>query len=358
MAQRGERHDEELDPRCRDVLREIVIQYTESGEPISSRSLAKCGRFALSPASLRNVMADLEDLGYVYQPHTSAGRVPTDRGYRYFINHLMRSRRLSPHEKEVIDDQVSHVAELDDVMQLASRLIAKLSDQVGIVFMPTLQHLVMRSITLIPVADRRVMVVVVATNGVVVNRIIEVPETLSYDQLEKIGRYLTGEFSGRTLASVRDQLMHLLSEERAEHDSELRRTLVLGVEAVEDVLPLDHELYVEGAASILNKPEFSDASALRKTILAFEEKERLIEILNRCLNEDGVQILIGSESRFTQSYNFSLVAHRYGSGSSPAGLVGVIGPTRMEYARMATLVEYLGLALSRKIEESRQEQDS
>lgn len=358
MAQRIERLEDDLDPRCRDVLREIVIQYTDTGEPISSRSLAKCGRFALSPASLRNVMADLEDLGFVYQPHTSAGRVPTDRGYRYFINHLMKSRKLSSHERDVIDEQVSQVSNLDEVMQIASRLIAKMSDQVGIVFMPTLQHLKMRSITLIPVADRRVMVVIVATNGVVVNRVIETPVTYSYDELERIGRYLTGEFSGKTLAAIRDHLSGLLNAERGADDAELRKTITVGIEAVEDVLPFDHDLYVEGAASILNKPEYSDAESLRKTILAFEEKERLIEILSRCLTEDGVQILIGSESRYTQSYNFSLVAYPYGSKSSPAGLVGVIGPTRMEYARIATLVEYLGLALSRKIEESRQELDS
>jgi heat-inducible transcriptional repressor len=355
---RIDRNDEELDPRCRDVLREIISHYIDNGEPISSRTLAKSGRFDLSPASLRNVMADLEDLGYLFQPHTSAGRVPTDRGYRFFINHLMRSRRISTHEREVIDDHVAQVSDLDDVMQIASRLISKLSDQVGIVFMPNLGNLAVRSINLIPVADRRIMIVIVGTNGVVVNRIVETAETFPTDELERIGRYITGEFAGKTLLAIRDRLSELLREEQSAHDGFLRRTLRLGVEAVDDVLPSDHDLYVEGAASMLNKPEYAaDASALRKTILAFEEKERLVDILNRCLNEEGVQILVGSESHFTQSYNFSLVATRYGAATAPSGLVGVIGPTRMEYARIATLVDYLGRALSRKIEES-QEQNS
>src|SRR5438045_3354451 len=129
---------EELDSRARDVLREIVMQHVSTGEAISSRSLAKCGRFQLSPASLRNVMADLEDAGYLAQPHTSAGRVPTDRGYRFFIDNLMRSRALSQHDREVIDDEVQHATEIDEVLQLASRLLSKMSDQVGVVFMPTL----------------------------------------------------------------------------------------------------------------------------------------------------------------------------------------------------------------------------
>src|SRR5258707_4389406 len=134
MSQEGE----ELDGRAREVLREIVMQHVATGEAISSRSLAKCGRFQLSPASLRNVMADLEDLGYLAHPHTSAGRVPTDRGYRFFINYLMKSRVLSQRERETIDGEVSHASEIEQMLHLASSVISKLSDQVGVVFMPTL----------------------------------------------------------------------------------------------------------------------------------------------------------------------------------------------------------------------------
>src|SRR5436305_13663666 len=129
---------EELDSRARDVLREIVMQHVSTGEAISSRSLAKCGRFQLSPASLRNVMADLEDLGYLQQPHTSAGRVPTDRGYRFFIDYLMKSRLLTQREREQIDDEVAHGKEIEDLLHLASGVISRLSDQAGVVFMPTL----------------------------------------------------------------------------------------------------------------------------------------------------------------------------------------------------------------------------
>lgn len=330
------------------------MQHIASGEAISSRTLAKCGRFDLSPASLRNVMADLEDLGYLQQPHTSAGRVPTDRGYRFFIDHLMRSRALSTREREVIDDQVGHANEFDQVLQLASRLIATLSDQVGVVFMPTLLQFAIRSMDFILVGESKIMCIIVGTNGVVVNKVIQTRYSFTRDELEKISRYITVEFSGCTLETIRRRLIRMTEEERALHDEMLQKTITLGIEAVNDVVPFDHELYVEGAASILNKPEFSDAAALRKTFLALQEKERLIDLLESCLSEDGLQILVGSESDFTQAHDFSVVARRYGTHAAPLGMVGIIGPMRMEYARMAPLVDYLGRALSRKIEEEQE----
>lgn len=355
--QKIETAGDELDQRAREVLREIILQHISSGEAISSRTLAKCGRFPLSPASLRNVMADLEDSGYLAQPHTSAGRVPTDRGYRFFIDHLMMSRTLSSHEREVIDGQVREANAIEEVLHHASRVLSTLSDQVGVVFMPTLLQFAIRSMDFILVAESKIMCVIVGANGVVVNKVIDTRFTFTRDELEKISRYITGEFSGLTLDQIRRKLIRMTEQERALHDEMLQKTITLGIEAVNDFTPFDHELYVEGAASILNKPEYADTASLRKTFLALQEKEKLIEILETCLIEDGVQILVGSESDFTQVHNFSIVARRYGSNASPLGLVGIIGPMRMEYARMAPLVDYLSRALSRKIEEE-QEQGS
>src|SRR5438477_9671833 len=352
MQRPGEMQNlDDLDSRARDVLREIVMQHVATGEAISSRSLAKCGRFRLSPASLRNVMADLEDAGYLAQPHTSAGRVPTDRGYRFFINQLMRPRSLTQQEREVIDDEVSHATEIETMLQLASSLLSRLSDQVGVVFMPTLLQFAIRSMDFVLVADNKIMCIIVGTNGVVVNKLIETHSIFTRDELEKISRYITVEFNGLTLDAIRRRLIRMTEEERAVHDQMLQKTIALGIEAVGEVTPLEHELYAEGTTSMLMKPEFSDAAAMRKTFLALQEKERLVEILNSCLNEDGLQILIGGESDFTQVHNFSIVARSYGTHNAPLGIVAILGPMRMEYARMAPLVDYLGRALSRKIEE-------
>jgi heat-inducible transcriptional repressor len=351
MSQQGE----ELDGRAREVLREIVMQHVATGEAISSRSLAKGGRFQLSPASLRNVMADLEDLGYLAQPHTSAGRVPTDRGYRFFINYLMTSRMLTQRERTTIDEQVGHGTEIDHVLHEASRLLSRLADQVGVVFMPTLLQFAIRSMDFVLVAENKILCVIVGTNGVVVNKIIETRLNFTRDELEKIGRYISGEFFGLTLDHIRARLVRMTEEERTMHDQMLEKTIALGIEAVNDVRANDNDLYVEGAASILTKPEFSETMALRKTFLALQEKEKLIDLLNSCLTEDGLQILIGSESDFTHVHNFSIVAKSYGSHDAPLGVVGIIGPMRMEYARMAPLVDYIGRALSRKIEEEEQQ---
>ncbi len=354
MVRKLELHDDGLDNRAREVLREIILQHIASGEAISSRSLARCGRFHLSPASLRNVMADLEDLGYLQHPHTSAGRVPTDRGYRFFIDYLMKERFLTMEERSAIDEQVSHASQIEDVMQLASRLLSKMSDQVGLVFMPTLLQFAIRSIDFVLVTETKIMCIIVGSNGVVVNKLIDTRMPFTRDELEKISRFITLEFNGMTLDAIRRRLIRLTEDERAQNDAMLQKTISLGIEAVNDVVPVEHELYVEGAASILTKPEFADASSLRKTFLALQEKEKLIHVLERFLEEDGLQILIGSESDFTQVHNFSIVARRYGTASAPLGMVGIIGPMRMEYARMAPLVDYLGRALSRKIEEEQE----
>jgi heat-inducible transcriptional repressor len=351
MATQLEVHGDELDSRARDVLREIVAQHVSTGEAISSRSLSKSGRFNLSPASLRNVMADLEDLGYLQQPHTSAGRVPTDRGYRFFINHLMRSRSLTQHEREEIDENVSHSTEIDQVLQLASRLLSRLSDQVGVVFMPTLLQFVIRSMDFVLVAENKIMCIIVGANGVVVNKLVETRLSFTRDELEKISRFISTEFAGLTLGAIRGRLIRMTEEERALHDNMLQKTIALGIDAVDDVTPFNHELYLEGAESFLMKPEFSDAASLRKTFLALQEKEKLVDILNSCLAEDGLQILVGSESDFTHVHKFGIVACSYGSHNAPLGIVAIIGPMRMEYARMAPLVDYLGRALGRKIEE-------
>lgn len=356
MVSRLEVHDDDLDSRAREVLREIIIEHVATGEAISSRSLSKCGRFQLSPASLRNVMADLEDLGYLQQPHTSAGRIPTDRGYRFFIDYLMKSRVLTQREREAIDDEVAHGNEIEEVLHLASRVISRLSDQVGVVFMPTLLQFAIRSMDFVLVAENRIMCVIVGTNGVVVNKIIEKRLQFTRDELEKVSRYITVEFAGLTLDTIRRRLVRMTEDERAQNDRLLQKTIALGIDAVNDVTPVEHELVVEGATSILTKPEFADAAALRKTFLALQEKEKLVEILNSCLAEDALQILIGSESDYTQVHNFSIVARPYGTSASPLGIVGIIGPMRMEYARVAPLVDYLGLALSRKIEEKEQQQ--
>src|SRR6266480_2074032 len=221
--QKLELHGDELDSRAREVLREIIVQHVSTGEAVSSRSLAKCGRFQLSPASLRNVMADLEDLGYLMQQHTSAGRIPTDRGYRFFIDHLMRSRALSSRDREAIDEEVRNANEIDDVLQSTSRLLSDLSDQVGVVFMPTLLQFTIRSMDFVLVAENKIMCIIVGTNGVVVNKVVESHHGFTREEIEKISRYITAEFNGMTLDAIRRRLIRITEEERSQGDEMLQK---------------------------------------------------------------------------------------------------------------------------------------
>lgn len=203
-------HEDSLEVRLRDVLREVVVQHVSTGEPVSSRSLVKGGGFNLSSATLRNAMADLEDLGFLRHPHTSAGRVPTEAGYRYFIDNLMRSTQLSRVEREAIDVSIGAAGDLEEILHQSSRVLARMSNQVGIVFLPSFLQLTMRSIDLIQVAERRLMCVIVGTNGIVINRVIDTSFSSSREELERIGNRLTNEYGGQSLMTIRDRLLSLI----------------------------------------------------------------------------------------------------------------------------------------------------
>ncbi len=344
-----------LDTRLRDVLREVVVQHVSTGEPVSSRSLVKGGSFELSSATLRNAMADLEDLGFLRHPHTSAGRVPTEAGYRYFIDKLMRSTQLSRVEREAIDVSIGAAGDLEEILHQSSRLLARLSNQVGIVFLPSLLQLTMRSIDLIQVAERRFMCVIVGANGIVINRVIDTTFSLTREELERISNRLTNEYGGQNLLTIKERLSRVLREDRARYDEGARRTASIGFEAIGDGYPSDRDLVLEGASSILDKPEYAETEAFRKALHALEEKERLVEIFSQLLDGAGLQLVMGAESQFTEKHNFSLVAMRYGNQEGPVGLVGIIGPMRMPYGRIMPLVEYLGEVLGRKVEERKGE---
>jgi heat-inducible transcriptional repressor len=191
-----------------------------------------------------------------------------------------------------------------------------------------------------------------------VNRILEVPAVRGREELERIGRYLTTEFAGSTLEGFLDALRTAVSGARAREDSSWRESIEFSMKAVTDVVPVDQELCVEGTMSVIRKPEYADGGALNRIAVVLDHKDELVAILNDLLVEGGTQILVGSENSFTRAYNASLVVTSYGPAGRPLGLVGILGPTRMEYARMAPLADYLAKALSRKVEETEQENDS
>jgi heat-inducible transcriptional repressor len=343
------RDDRKLSPRDREILRDIILTYLLSGEPVSSRAVSKQGRLGLSAATIRNVMADLEEWGYLMHPHTSAGRLPTPAAYHLFIDSMMEARPLPARERRYIHGTLSATTHTDgeQLMEVATRLLSELSQQVGIVVTPALGDTVLQAIEFVPVAPRKVLCVVVSASGFVDNKVIETDEEITREDLLRISNYLTEHFTGKSLREVRERLLRLMVEERVMVDRMLARAIDLAREGL--ALESGREVLVDGASTLLARPELSDVQRVRRMFEAFTDKARLVKLLNRCLDGGGMRVLIGDDSDLTSELDFSLVASPYGSGDHPLGILGIFGPSRMQYQKVIPLVHYLSETLSRAL---------
>ncbi len=339
-----------LDIRSRTILKEIIRVHVDTGKPVSSRALFKSSRFDLSPASIRNIMADLTDAGFLVQPHTSAGRIPTDQAYRLYIDELMRNRRVAEDVREQVDsDLASAGSDVTRLFKAASRLLSQLSGEVGFVVAPDALHTVVRSVRFLTVAPGKILAVQVNEPDVVVSRVIETSAEYSPEELESVSQRLTREFCGHTLHEIRKRLLAAMAEEKATCDRMLGRALSLGDQALEGA-GSESLVYFEGALNLLDKPEFSDLESVRRVFLTFEEKARLLDLLTKYLDSKGTSVVLGSENALTTDPRLSAVLTSYGSGETLAGMLGVIGPARREYPRVIPVVELLGRALSDRLD--------
>lgn len=334
-----------LTPRDREILKDVIMTYVLSAEPVSSRSVSKHGRLGLSAATIRNVMADLEEWGYLIQPHTSAGRIPTAAAYHLFIESMMQQRKVSARERRYIEENL-RPGDADQLMENASHLLSELTRQVGIVMTPAVGDTVLKAVEFVPISGRRVLCVVVSAAGFVDNKVLETEEEIPREELTRISNYLTESFAGLTLRQIRDRLLRLMAEERAQ----MNRMLALALQGLD--LPGGPEVLVDGAPSLLIHPEMADIQRARRMFDAFADKARLVKLLNHCLQGNGVRVLIGDDSELTSELDFSVVATAYGVGDQARGTLGIIGPSRMEYERIIPLVHFLGESLSRALADS------
>jgi len=339
-----------LDMRSRTILKEIIRVHVDTGEPVSSRTLFKSNRFELSPASIRNIMADLTDGGYLMQPHTSAGRIPTDRAYRLYIDEPMRHGKVAADVREQVDsDLASAGSDLTRLFQAASRLLARLSGEVGFVVAPDALHTVVKSLRFLSVAPGKILAVQVNEPDVVLPQIIETDIEYSTAELEKISERITREFCGRTLHEVRRRMVRAMAEERDACDRMLSGTFALGGQALER-RETEERVYFDGTSRLLDKPEFADVDSLKTIFRTFEEKARLLDLVTRYLDSKGTCVVLGSEDALTSDPRLSTVLTSYGTGETLTGMLGVIGPARREYPRVIPVVELLGRALSDRLE--------
>jgi heat-inducible transcriptional repressor len=330
-----------------EVLRSIIREHILTGEPIGSRTVAGAARLELSSASIRNIMAELEERGLLAQPHTSAGRVPTDQAYRLYVDQMIRKPRVAAAQAQEIDRALGRMrGEIADLLAEASRQLSHFSNQVGLVLAPDLQRIIVEHLEFVRLDARRVVVVIVGRSGVVHNRILRVDESLEQSDFERIGRYLSAEFGGHTLPEMRRLLRERIREERAAYDRLMAKCLELAQQAL-DAAELEGAVFVQGASNLLDSPEFADVDEARALFKTLEENRTLVDLLSRLLDESGVQVVIGEENPTTNLARCSLVASAYGAGERVMGTVGIVGPTRMEYARAIALVDYQAQVLSR-----------
>ena len=337
-----------LTAREREVLKDIILMYVLSAEPVSSRSISKHSQLGLSSASIRNVMSDLEELGYLRQPHTSAGRVPTGAGYHLFAESLMGAQTVPARVRRYIDEHLREApADADGLVAVTSHLLSELSQQVGIVVCPAIGETVLRAIEFVPLTGSRVLVVIVSESGFVDNKVIDTDKPLPREELVRSSNYLTENFAGLTLRQIRDRLLVAMAEERAKVDELLGSTLELARRSLD--LAADREVLVDGTSALLVQPELADVLRVRRLIETFADKARLVKMLNACVRGQGVRVVIGEDSDLTSELDFSLVATRYGVGDRERGTLGIFGPSRMEYQRVIPLVHYLGETLSQML---------
>lgn len=345
-----------LDGRSREILRQAVHIFITTGEPVGSRTLSKVNERGFSAATIRNVMSDLEEAGFLYQPHTSAGRVPTDRGYRFYVSTLMEGAALEPPDLKWIHDQLlPNEAGLRGLVQRTTRLLATMTGMVGFVTGPDAHHSVLRHVDFVRMAPRRLLVVLVSQAGHVTNRVVEISEELRSEDLLQYARYLEEQFRGYTLSEAREILMARLQELEAVVNHVVRNALTIADAAFAE--EPTSEVHVEGTSSVLSEPEFvKNIERAQHLLETLEQRHRLVGILNACLEGPEVQIVIGSEAHVPDLEGISLIGARYSNGSQDLGSIGIMGPTRMEYARHISVVDYIASSLSAAIARVGQEQ--
>ena len=344
--ERGDSVD--LDAREETILKSVIRQHIVTGEPIGSRAVSRGRRLDLSPATIRGVMAELEERGLLTQPHTSAGRMPTAKAYRLYVDRMIGKPKIGANQTEAIDRAMhGHHGEIPELLEEASRQLSRFSNQVGVVLAPELSRIVVEHIEFVRLDLHRVVAILIGRSGVVHNRILEIAEPLGQGELDRIGRYLSAEFRGRTLTEIRHVLERRMSEERADYDRLVARGLELGRLTVDGAPGAD--VFVDGASNLLDQPEFSgDPERVKLLMRALDRKKVLIDLLGRVVEGEGLQVIIGDEHPEDGGLaRCSLVAATYGSGGRAMGTLGIVGPTRMEYAQAIALVEYLAQVLGR-----------
>ncbi len=340
----------ELNERSQKLLKILVERYIHNGQPVGSRVLSKDSDLNLSPATIRNVMADLEDLGLIHSPHTSAGRVPTVSGYRFFVDTLLSVKPLQQSELNLLNESLSNQEE-NDVLGKASKLLSEATHMAGVVTLPRKELVCLRHIEFLPLSNTRVLVIFVTNEHEVHNRIIYTSKKFSATELQQAANYLTSLYTGQSLAAIREAVVkEMQDDQQRANQSMLDAVSMAQLAFTSDNKKEDYIL--SGETNLMGFSELSDMERLKGLFDAFSQKRGIIHLLDKCLQAEGVQIYIGEESGYQVFDHCSLVTSSYSVNGEVVGVLGVIGPTRMAYEKVIPYVDVtaklLGAALNTK----------
>ena len=342
-----------VNDRFKEILHWVIATFIVTGKPVGSRSVARHSSEQLSAATVRNIMADLEEMGYLRQPHASAGRIPTDKAYRFYVDYLMKRSVLSTTDRNMIERDLCVDDSADRLMARASQVLSRASNNVGIVVSPSISHVALEHIHFTKLADNRILVILASRSGMVQNRIIHYEGEIFQTELDRSARYIVEHFKNLTLPEIHRRILQMINQERALYDKFMRQIITLSSMAFsERENDPGTGIYLDGASNLIKSPEFSDVNKMKLLFETMEQKSRLATLLSRCIDEEPgeVRITIGAENALPGIEDCALIASRYVVDEKTHGTLGILGPTRMEYARAISLVDYVARLFGQVLE--------
>jgi heat-inducible transcriptional repressor len=331
-------HGIELNERAQYLFKTLVERYIADGQPVGSRTLARDTRLELSPATIRNVMADLEDVGLIRAPHTSAGRIPTVRGYRLFVDCMLTYRQPPAADMQLLADGVRHESDVRRLLEKTSSLLSEITHFAGLVMLPKTESQALRQVEFLPLNENRVLVIVVINDREVQNRIIKTARRYSASELTEAANYLNSAFAGKDIRQVKRDLLADMNATRDEMNRMMATVIDMAQQVFGDEEP-GQDYVLAGQTNLMDINDLSDLDKLRNLFDAFNRKRDILHLLEQALSASGVQIFIGEEAGYEAFDNCSIVTSTYGEDGEVLGVLGVIGPTRMPYERVIPIVD-------------------
>lgn len=335
-----------LNEREEIVLRTIIDEFIDTNEPVGSRNVSKVGPLKMSPATIRNIMSDLVDKGYIVQPHTSAGRVPTDDGYRYYIDKFVSTQQVSKDLIENIQNEMTfNPVNAMNLFKVFSKKLGDMTNAVGFVVSPKLNSIYMKHIEFVKLNKDTTIVVLVTKSGIVQNMYLNIGDEFSQDDLVKISNYLNHHFENNSLMEIRSNLCKEINKEQGEIRALLEK---MGDEFFKSSV-FDEEFIFEGTGNIIDSPDLQGSGKLKEVLATFEEKQKICGLLDNCMNSNSVQIFVGSEIGIHNIEELGMVIKPYQRGGNIIGTLGVIGPKRMKYPKVVSIVDYSSRIISKML---------